>query len=128
MDLYREHILDHYRNPRNYGKMTNPTVAVNELNPTCGDQLHIELQIAGGKVADIKFEGGGCAISLAAASILTERVTGRSVKEAQAISDKEMLDELGVPLSPSRTKCGLLAVSGLRRALKQLDKQFVETD
>ena len=119
MNIYREHILDHYRNPRHYGKLAQPTVTVDETNPVCGDHLHIELSIEHQKIREIAFEGGGCAISLAAASVLAEELAGRPVQEVTKFTDAKMLSLLGVPLSPTRTKCGLLALSGLRAGLRQ---------
>lgn len=118
MDIYREHILDHYRQPRNYGKLAKPDLTADQTNPLCGDHLHFELAVSDGRVTEVKFTGGGCAISLAAASILTEMTDGRSVTAVSKLSDQDMLRELGVPLSPSRLKCGLLALTGVRKALK----------
>ena len=117
MNIYRENILDHHRNPRNYGRLKSPSVSVDETNPLCGDHLHFDLAIEGGTLNDIKFEGGGCAISLAGASMLTEEVKARALSAVEDMTDKDMLALLGVPLSPTRTKCGLLAISGLRKAL-----------
>ena len=114
--LYREHILDHYQNPRNQGSLSNPTVQVDEANPLCGDILHFDVQVTDGVIGDIKFSGHGCAISLAAASILTDEIKGKKVDELP--TDQEMQDLLGVELSPVRLKCGLLALSGVRKAVQ----------
>lgn len=119
MNIYQENILDHYRNPRHYGTVPEPTFSIDEHNPLCGDQLHFEGRIEGRRLAELKFQGGGCAISMAAASILAERVQEKSLRELNTFSDADMLEALGVPLSPTRTKCGLLALSGVRKGLKQ---------
>ena len=119
MNIYREHILDHYQNPRNYGRLTSPSATADESNPVCGDQVHIELSIRDGVVDGMRFEGGGCAISMAAASILSERIRGKAVGNGELPTDAEMLAEIAVPLSPTRTKCGLLALSGARKAVRQ---------
>lgn len=117
MDIYRENILDHYQHPRNFGLLAAADIEHTELNPFCGDEFTLRFRINNETIEEMKFDGHGCAISTAGASILTEKITGRSVAQVKAITDQDMLDELGVPLSPTRTKCGLLAVSGMRRAL-----------
>lgn len=119
MNIYQENILDHYRNPRHYRTLASPSFTIDEHNPFCGDQLHFEGRIEDGKLEELTFQGGGCAISMAAASMLAEHVQGKPVAEIRDFSDAEMLEHLGVPLSPTRTKCGLLAISGVRRGLKQ---------
>lgn len=119
MNIYRENILDHFQNPRNRGALPGADVTVEESNPVCGDRLKLMYKLDGGRIGDIKFEGDGCAISLAAASMLTELAQGKTLVELHAIRDEDMLKEIGVPLSPTRVKCGLLALSGLRKMLAQ---------
>ncbi len=118
MNIYQENILDHHRNPRNFGRLARPTHAVDHTNPLCGDALHLELLVENGAIIEIAFDGQGCAISLAAASIMTEQLKGQPVEVITGYSDQRMQDELGVPLSPARLKCGLLAVSALRKCLQ----------
>jgi nitrogen fixation NifU-like protein len=113
-DLYREVILDHYRNPRNAGTIDNPDISYEDTNPLCGDRIRIDLKIAEGKIADIKFSGRGCAISQASASILTEMVEGEDLEEIRALSAQDVLDELGIPISPARVKCALLGLKVLK--------------
>lgn len=113
-DIYREHILDHYRNPRNYGTIEDADISHEDTNPLCGDRVRIDLRIADGKIADIKFSGRGCAISQAAASILTEMVAGADLDEVRQLSADDLLDELGVPISPARVKCALLGLKVLK--------------
>lgn len=119
-DLYRELILDHYKNPRNRGELAGADVRVEGQNPLCGDEVAISLAFDGGDtVEDIRFEGRGCAISQASASMLTELVKGRPVAEVAAMSKEELLEELGVPLqqNPARLKCALLSFGVLKVAL-----------
>ena len=116
-DLYREHILDHYKSPRNYGAMEHADASAEGQNPLCGDQLTIDLTIADDSISDIRFSGHGCAISQAAASMLTDMVKGRLVTDAASITSDEMTAEVGIPLSPVRLKCALLGLSTLKIAL-----------
>lgn len=116
-DLYREFILDHYKKPRNFGTLEDPDVTNEEDNPLCGDRIRIDLKLREGHVADVRFQGQGCAISQAAASILTEKIKGAPLEWVKAFSKEEMLEALGVPLSPIRLKCGLLALKVLKTGL-----------
>jgi nitrogen fixation NifU-like protein len=116
-DLYREIILDHYRRPRNKGTLDPADFSYEDTNPLCGDEVRIDLRVAGDRVADVKFSGRGCAISQAAASILTEMVEGRPLNEVKALTKDDMLDELGVPISPARMKCALLGLKVLKAGL-----------
>lgn len=113
-DLYREQILDHYRHPRNHGTLDPHDASFEDTNPLCGDRVRIDLRISGGKIEDIAFSGRGCAISQASTSMLTELVKGQSLEEALALERDELLDELGVPISPARIKCALLGLHVLK--------------
>jgi nitrogen fixation protein NifU and related proteins len=117
MDYYREYILDHYRNPRNYGKLEQPTVHAEDSNPLCGDQLGIDLLIEGDRVSEVRFKGRGCAISQAAASMLSEMIEGKSVEEVVHLGKDDILEELGIDISPARTKCAFLSLRVLHRGL-----------
>ena len=119
-DFYRENILDHYRNPRNAGHLEAPTVTAEGMNPLCGDELEVELLVSGDVVEDIRMNGRGCAISQAAASMLSERLKGRSLAELGQLGKDEVLDELGIPLTPVRLKCALLSVGVVRVAAGKL--------
>lgn len=114
---YREYILDHYRDPRNYGKLEQPDVHWEESNPLCGDQLALELQIEGERVTEVRFQGKGCAISQAAASMLTEMIEGHTIEEVTALGKDDVLEALGIPISPARTKCAFLSLRALHRGL-----------
>ncbi|MFL5692177.1 MAG: Fe-S cluster assembly sulfur transfer protein SufU [Ktedonobacteraceae bacterium] len=117
MDYYREYILDHYRNPRNYGKLEQPTVHAEDSNPLCGDQLGIDLLIEGDRISEVRFKGRGCAISQAAASMLSEMIEGKSVEEVVRLGKDDILEALGIDISPARTKCAFLSLRILHRGL-----------
>ncbi|MDX6494255.1 MAG: nitrogen fixation protein NifU [Gaiellales bacterium] len=119
-DFYRENILDHYKNPRNHGHIDHPSAVAEGVNPLCGDELAIELKVEDGIVTDVRYNGRGCAISQAAASMLSDAVKGKPVAELSEIGKDDVLDELGIPLSPIRLKCALLSVGVLKVALNQL--------
>jgi nitrogen fixation protein NifU and related proteins len=116
-DFYRENILDHYRNPRNHGHLDAPSATAEGVNPLCGDELSVELEIEDGVVRDIRYNGRGCAISQAAASMISDVAKGKTVEEVAALGREDVLEELGIPLTPIRLKCALLSVNVLRVAL-----------
>src|SRR5690349_12261419 len=118
--LYREIILEHYRQPHHHGHLAEPTVALEVDNPLCGDRLSIDLLLRDGVVADMAFTGRGCAISQAAASILSDELIGKPVVEAAALTRRDMMDLLGVDIGPARLKCALLALRGVKLALAQV--------
>ena len=112
--FYREYILDHYKNPRNYGRLESPTLSHEEDNPLCGDIIGIDLAVEDGSIADVRFHGRGCAISQASASLLTERLKGLSLEEARKISKEDVFEDLGIDISPARIKCALLSLKVLK--------------
>jgi len=114
---YREYILDHYRNPRNYGRLEEASAHAEDSNPLCGDQLSIDLQIEGEHVTAVRFQGRGCAISQASASMLSEMIEGRTVEEVIQLGKDDVLEALGIPISPARTKCAFLCLRVLHRSL-----------
>ena len=115
--LYQEEILEHWRRSPYRGALESPDRAEEGMNPLCGDQVRIELRISDDRLLAMRFQGQGCVISQAAASILAETVEGRSLAEVRAMPSQELLAALGVPLSPARTKCALLPWAVLRQAL-----------
>ena len=116
-DLYREVILDHYKNPHGYGPMDDPDAHAEGQNPLCGDEITVSVRFDGDVIADVGFEGRGCAISQAATSMLTELVVGRSADEVARMPKEELLEEIGIPLSPVRLKCAILGFGTLKVAL-----------
>ncbi|MCC7022837.1 MAG: SUF system NifU family Fe-S cluster assembly protein [Thermomicrobiales bacterium] len=115
--VYREAILDHSRNPRNKGTLEPSDFTYEDVNPLCGDEIRIDVRTDGERVTEIRFSGRGCAISQAAASMLTEMVEGRPLDEVKAISRDDMLEELGVPISPARMKCAMLGLKVLKAGI-----------
>jgi nitrogen fixation protein NifU and related proteins len=117
--LYREVILDHYKNPRGHGLIEDADAEAEGQNPLCGDEVAIYVAFAddGDTIDEVKFSGRGCAISQAATSMLTEMVKGRSATQVATLPREELLDELGIPLTPVRLKCALLGLSTLKLAL-----------
>jgi nitrogen fixation NifU-like protein len=117
--LYREVILDHYKNPRNHGVLENPDAHAEGKNPLCGDETEIFVKFGsdGATIEDIKFSGRGCAISQAATSMLTEMVKGRQASEVATMTRDDILEEVGIPLTPVRLKCALLGLTTLKLAL-----------
>ncbi|HVB78110.1 MAG TPA: iron-sulfur cluster assembly scaffold protein [Candidatus Nitrosotalea sp.] len=112
--FYREYILDHFKNPRNFGHLEHPDIAHEEVNPLCGDVVGMEFQVRDGRIDDIAFHGRGCAISQASASLLTERLRGMTLEDARALSRDDVLEELGISISPARLKCALLPLKVLK--------------
>ena len=115
--LYREVILDHYKNPRGHGVIDGADAEAEGQNPLCGDEVSIAVAFDGDTIADVKFQGRGCAISQAATSMLMDMVKGRSAEEVASMSREELLDEVGIPLTPVRLKCALLGLGVLKLAL-----------
>ncbi len=120
--LYREIILDHYRNPRNKGTLDPADYSYEDTNPLCGDEVRIDLQVADNHVAAIRFSGRGCAVSQASASILTEMVEGKSLDDVKALTKDDLLEELGIPVSPARLKCALLGLKVLKAGIYGVDQ------
>jgi nitrogen fixation NifU-like protein len=117
--MYREVILDHYKSPRGHGLIENADAQAEGQNPLCGDEVTISVKFAadGETIESVGFEGRGCAISQAATSMLTELVQGRSATDVAALPKEELLEEIGIPLTPIRLKCAILGLGVLKVAL-----------
>lgn len=117
--MYRELILDHYKNPRQHGHLEHADVSAEGMNPLCGDEVSVEVAFDddGDTIRDIRFEGRGCAISQASTSMLMEMVKGRKASEVAAMPKEELLEEVGIPLTPVRLKCAILGLGVLKLAL-----------
>jgi nitrogen fixation NifU-like protein len=117
--LYREVILDHYKNPRGHGVIEDPDAEAEGQNPLCGDEVSIYVAFGedGETIDDVKFSGRGCAISQAATSMLMEMSKGRTAQEVAVLDKDELLAEIGVPLTPVRLKCAMLGLTTLKVAL-----------
>jgi len=115
-DFYRDYILDHYRNPRNFGKLERPDAEAEDLNPLCGDVIGMQLKVDDGVVSDVRFSGKGCAISQASASMLTEAVKGMKLEDVAKLSKDVVLENVGIGISPTRMKCAMLGLRVLKSA------------
>ena len=120
-DFYRENILDHYKNPRNYGLLEDADAHAEGQNPLCGDEVTVSIKFAadGETIEQIGFEGRGCAVSQAATSMLTDLVKGRTATEVAALPKEEILEEVGIPLTPVRMKCAILGLGVVKVALNR---------
>ncbi len=113
-DLYRELILDHYQHPHNHGEIADAQIHAEDSNPLCGDKIRMDIKLNGNVVEDVKFDGKGCAISQASASMLTDELIGKTLDEVKKLDKQFILDLLGIPLGPSRIKCALLSLKVLK--------------
>lgn len=119
-DLYRDEILEHYRRPHNFGTLASPDAVHEGSNPLCGDRLTMMLGIgSSGTVDEVAFTGRGCAISQASASMLTDSIKGKRLEEVARLGARDVLDDLGIEISPARLKCALLSLETLQGALAQ---------
>jgi nitrogen fixation NifU-like protein len=112
--LYREAILDHYKYPRNKGHLDSPSITHFDHNPFCGDEITLELKIEDGVIVQAAFDGRGCAISQASASMMTEEIIGKTLDELKGWSKEDILDLLGIEIGPVRLKCALLPLKALK--------------
>jgi nitrogen fixation protein NifU and related proteins len=117
-DLYRDEILEHYRHPHNFGTLSEPDAVREGANPLCGDRITLMLNLGDdGTIDDVAFTGRGCAISQASASMLTDEIKGKQLSEVVRLGRDEVIDNLGIEISPARLKCALLSLQTLREAL-----------
>ena len=114
MNIYQEELLDHYENPSNYGTLPNPDISHEEDNPLCGDKIRMDLYIEDDTIKEVRFSGHGCTISMAAASMLTEKIEGKTLTEVKSLTRDDILEMVGIPLGPVRVKCALLALKVLK--------------
>ncbi|MHB8145883.1 MAG: Fe-S cluster assembly sulfur transfer protein SufU [Vulcanimicrobiaceae bacterium] len=116
-DFYRDYILDHYRNPRNFGHLEHVTTKAEDINPLCGDKIQVELAVDDrGVVSDVRFSGQGCAISQASTSMLTEAIKGMRLEDVAKLSKDVVLENVGIGISPTRMKCAMLGLRVLKSA------------
>jgi nitrogen fixation NifU-like protein len=119
-DLYRDYILEHYRKPHNFGVIEEPSATYEGANPLCGDRITMQLGVKDGVVEEIGFTGRGCAISQASASLLTDEVKGKPVDAVAGIEATDVLDLLGIDISPARLKCAMLSFESLQHLLADI--------
>ncbi|MBI4163202.1 MAG: iron-sulfur cluster assembly scaffold protein [Candidatus Aenigmarchaeota archaeon] len=135
-DIYQDIILEYYRNPVNFGHLSNPTIKAQDSNPLCGDQIGMELLVESKQtdtegvkavITDVRFYGKGCAISQASAGMLTEKIKNMTVEEASKLTRDDVLNMIGVELSPVRSKCALLSLKVMKLcAYQHLGKEMNE--
>ena len=123
-DMYQEVILQHYRAPKNFGPLENADRVGEESNPLCGDHITLRLKVDPGsqQIREVRFQGDGCAISVASTSMLTEKLAGITLADAERLTPDEVLKSLGIPLSPVRVKCALTGFTALGHALHSTPK------
>ena len=119
-NIYQEKLMDHYKNPRNKKKIESPDFSTDRQNPSCGDSILIEGKIVNGKIEELGFDGSGCVVSQAAASILLQSCLGKTVDEVLKLDKDDILKLLGIPLGPNRIKCALLSLEALKASLKNI--------
>ncbi|MFP9060827.1 Fe-S cluster assembly sulfur transfer protein SufU [Natrialbaceae archaeon A-chndr2] len=131
-DMYRQQILDHYKSPRNYGELEDPTFTHIGENPMCGDEIRMDVRLDGEEIEQVAFSGDGCAISQAAASMLTTELPGTTVDELLEMDRDDIVDMLGVEISPMRIKCAVLAEKvaqdGAKMHRGELEKEKTTTE
>jgi nitrogen fixation protein NifU and related proteins len=119
-DLYRDYILEHYRRPHNFGVLDEPSASFEGSNPLCGDRITMQLTVKDGVVSDIGFTGRGCAISQASASLLTDEIKGKATGDAAGFAAVDLLELLGIEISPARLKCAMLSFDSLQHLLDEV--------
>jgi nitrogen fixation NifU-like protein len=116
-DLYRDYILEHYRQPHNFGVIEDPDASYEGSNPLCGDRITLQIGVRDGVLERVGFTGRGCAISQASASLLTDEIKGKPLKEVAGFRADDLLDLLGIEISPARLKCAMLSHDSLQHVL-----------
>lgn len=113
--LYKEHIMELYKSPKNYGELENPTHEHTETNSSCGDEITLQLKVKNEKIEEVKFQGSGCVMSLVSSSLITDKIKGMKLGDAKKLTKENVLDLLKIKVNPSRLKCVLLSLENLRR-------------
>jgi nitrogen fixation protein NifU and related proteins len=116
-DMYQDNILEHYKNPHNYGELHGHNISYRDVNPLCGDIIEMHMIIESGKIKDVMFNGKGCVISQAAASMLTDEIKGKPIDEALKLEKEDILEMLYVEISPARQKCAFLSLKVMKMCL-----------
>jgi len=117
MNLYKEHILELYKEPHNFGSLASETHTKHKNNPICGDEITVHIIVSKERISDIRFDGRGCAISIASASMVTDAVKGKTIEQVRAMNQQDILDLLNIPVGSARMKCALLCLEAIKDAL-----------
>lgn len=117
MDIYSENIIDHYKDPRNFGNLENFNISLNDSNPLCGDRIRVDMLIEDNLIKDIKYGCEGCAISRASSSIISEKIKNMNVENVIKLNKEFVIDALGIQLNPIRMKCALLSLRAIQKAI-----------
>ena len=122
-EVYKENIIDHFKNPRNYGEIVEAEIKHSELNSICGDMIRLFVKLEDGKISDVKFKGNGCAISMASTSMMTDVLKGKTLEEVKKLSPEDIFEMLGIKLGIVRMKCGLLCLNALTNGIKIMENK-----
>lgn len=122
-DIYREHILELYKNPENFGILKNPDYEKEEVNETCGDEIKVQISVKNNKINDAKFQGSGCVLSIVSASLLTNKIKGMSLSEVKKLNKNDILDLLKIKITPARMNCVLLPLRAVQNSLDKKSKK-----
>ena len=116
-ELYREYLLDHYKNPHNKGVIKNADIKKHDINISCGDEVEMYAKVYDGKIKDVKFEGRGCVICMASTSILTDELRGMKLADVSKMGTEDILKLIGLPLTPTRIKCAMLSLVTIKKGI-----------
>lgn len=117
-DMYREHILELYKSPSNFGILENPSHEATEYNSVCGDEITVQLAVKNGMIKDVKFQGSGCVISIVSTSLLTNKIKDMNISSVKKLNKNDVLKLLNIKLNPARIKCALLSLEAVKKALR----------
>lgn len=117
-DMYREHILELYRSPSNFGLLKNANKEATEYNSVCGDEITVQLFVKDDIVNDVKFSGSGCVISMVSSSVLTDKIKGMKIEEVNKLNKEDIMELLKIKITPARIKCALLSLEAVKKALR----------
>ena len=120
-NFYREQLMEIYKNPTHLGTLTKPTVQVHEVNPMCGDEITLHLNIKDDKIIDAKFAGAACAVSIVSSELLLEDIKGKTLEEAKQLTKEELLKLIGITLTTSRVRCATLSLEALTNAIRNYE-------
>lgn len=119
MKLYNQILMEHYHNPRHYGKLESPDIDIVVFNPLCGDKIYLDVKLRGSKISEIGFRGEGCIISLATASLLFDKVINQTIQACGLLSEKDVVDLIKLEIGPNRLKCALLPLDALKMLVEK---------